>query len=70
MLRASLPSTIEMRYNLDPLCGLVLAEPVQLSQILMNLSSNAFEALGATGGVSANRPGAGAPRGRGGRTRR
>ncbi|MGP8050317.1 MAG: ATP-binding protein [Desulfobaccales bacterium] len=51
MLRASLPTTIEIRYNLDPLCGLVLAEPVQLSQILMNLSSNAFEALGATGGI-------------------
>ncbi len=50
-LRASLPATIEIRQNLDSQCGLVLADPVQLSQILMNLSSNAFEAMRDTGGV-------------------
>ena len=51
LLRASLPATIEIRQNLDPQCGLVLADPVQISQILMNLSSNAFEAMRETGGV-------------------
>lgn len=51
MLQASLPATIEIRQNLDPQCGLVLADPVQVSQILMNLSSNAFEAMRETGGV-------------------
>ena len=51
MLRASLPATIEIRQNLDPQCGLVVADPVQVSQILINLSSNAFEAMRETGGV-------------------
>ncbi len=51
LLRASLPATIEIRQNLAPQCGLVLADPVQVSQILMNLSSNAFEAMRETGGV-------------------
>jgi len=51
LLRASLPATVEIRPNLDPRCGLVLADPVQISQILMNLSSNAFEAMRDTGGV-------------------
>ncbi len=51
LLRASLPATVEIRQNLDPRCGLVLADPVQISQILMNLSSNAFEAMRDTGGV-------------------
>jgi len=51
MLRASLPATIEIRQNLNSQCGLVLADPVQVSQILINLSSNAFEAMRETGGV-------------------
>ncbi len=51
LLRASLPATVEIRQNLDPRCGLVLADPVQITQILMNLSSNAFEAMRETGGV-------------------
>jgi PAS domain S-box-containing protein len=51
LLRAFLPATIEIRQNLDPHCGLVLADPAQISQILMNLSSNAFEAMRETGGV-------------------
>jgi PAS domain S-box-containing protein len=51
LLRASLPATIEIRQNLNPQCGLMLADPVQVSQILMNLSSNAFEAMRETGGV-------------------
>ncbi len=51
LLRAFLPATIEIRQNLDPHCGLVLADPAQISQILMNLSSNAFEAMRETDGV-------------------
>ncbi len=51
LLRASLPATIEIRQYLAPQCGLVMADPVQISQILMNLSSNAFAAMRETGGV-------------------
>ena len=51
LLQVSLPATVEIRQNLDPKCGLVLADPVQITQILMNLSSNAYEAMRETGGV-------------------
>ena len=50
LLRASLPATVEIRPNLDPRCGLVLADPVQISQILMNLSSNALKPCGTPAG--------------------
>lgn len=51
LLRASIPRTIEIHQNLDPQCGLVLADPVQINQILMNLSSNAYHAMRELGGV-------------------
>jgi PAS domain S-box-containing protein len=51
LLRASIPSTIEIRQHLALNSGVVLADPVQLSQILMNLSSNAYHAMRERGGV-------------------
>lgn len=51
LLRASIPATIAIRQNLDTHCGLVLADPTQISQILMNLTSNAFHAMEEQGGV-------------------
>ncbi len=51
LLRASIPTTIEIRRHLDPRSGVVLADPVNISQILMNLSSNAYHAMRETGGV-------------------
>jgi len=51
MLRASIPSTIRITESIDPSCGAILADPTQISQITMNLCSNAFHAMEKTGGV-------------------
>lgn len=51
LLRASIPSTIEIRQNIARNCGSVLANPTQIHQILMNLCTNAYHAMRETGGV-------------------
>lgn len=51
MLRASIPTTIEICQNLQPQCGLVRANPAQISQILMDLCSNAYHAMKDDGGT-------------------
>ena len=50
LLRASLPSTIEMGHELAPDVGPVLADPTQLHQVLLNLCANAAHAMRETGG--------------------
>ena len=50
-LRASLPSTIEIRQFLDPGVGPVLADPTQMQQVVMNLCTNAAHAMQAQGGI-------------------
>lgn len=51
LLRASLPSTIEIRSNIDNGTGVVLADPTRIHQILMNLCANASHSMGEKGGV-------------------
>lgn len=51
MLRSSLPTTIEIRDNIDSRCGVVLVDPTQVHQILMNLATNANHAMEKSGGV-------------------
>ncbi len=51
MLRASIPATIDIRQNIRQGSGMVLADPTQINQVLMNLSTNAAHAMGAKGGV-------------------
>lgn len=51
MLRASIPSTISITEDIDPKSGVILADPSQVHQILMNLSTNAYHAMEETGGV-------------------
>lgn len=50
LLRASLPSTIEIRHSLDEHAGAVMTEPVQMHQVLINLCANAEYAMRQTGG--------------------
>ncbi len=50
-MRASLPATIEIRQNVSTDAGMVLADPTQIHQIIMNLCTNAFHAMKDTGGV-------------------
>ncbi len=51
LLRASLPSTIEIREEISPECGAILADPTQLHQVIMNLCTNAYHAMRESGGV-------------------
>ena len=50
LLRASIPANIEITYNLGPQCSAVMANPVQIHQVVMNLCTNAYHAIGAGGG--------------------
>ena len=50
-LRASTPTTIEIKQNIDPQCGNILADPTEIHQVLMNLCTNAAQAMDENGGV-------------------
>ena len=50
LLRSSIPSTIDIRYNISKGHDNILADPTQISQIIMNLSTNAAHAMEANGG--------------------
>jgi signal transduction histidine kinase/CheY-like chemotaxis protein len=52
MLRASIPATIEIRQDIAS-NGLVLADPTQIHQVIMNLCTNAYHAMRETGGILA-----------------
>ena len=45
LLRASLPSTVDLRFMVDNESGAVLADPTQIQQIVMNLCTNAVQAM-------------------------
>jgi len=51
LMKATLPATIEIKADIDPNCGLVMAEPAQIHQILMNLCANAYHAMREKGGL-------------------
>ena len=51
MLRSSIPTTIDIVQDIDPESGVVLADPTQIHQILVNLCTNAFHAMEETGGT-------------------
>jgi PAS domain S-box-containing protein len=50
LLRASLPSTVQIRQDLASE-GLVLGDPTQLHQVVMNLCTNAYQAMFERGGI-------------------
>ncbi len=51
MLRSSLPATIKIQLDLDQDKDLIMADPTQIHQILMNLCTNAYHAMEETGGT-------------------
>jgi len=51
LIRASFPSNIEIKQDLDTDCGTVLADETQMHQIIMNLYTNAYHAMMSHGGV-------------------
>jgi CheY-like chemotaxis protein len=50
LLRSTLPTTIEIREDAAP-AGLVLGDPTQIHQVIMNLCTNAYHAMRENGGV-------------------
>jgi PAS domain S-box-containing protein len=50
LLRASIPTTIEIRQNIMS-DAMVMADPTQIHQILMNLCTNAVHAMSESGGI-------------------
>ena len=51
LLRASLPATIEIRKAIDDMPILVMADPTQIHQVVMNLCTNALHAMQEDGGT-------------------
>jgi PAS domain S-box-containing protein len=51
LLRSSIPTTIEIRQNINPDCETVLADPTEIHQLIMNVCTNAYQAMREAGGV-------------------
>ncbi len=50
LLRATIPSSIEIESNVDENCGPIKGDPTQIHQVVMNLCTNAYHAMQASGG--------------------
>jgi len=50
LIRSTIPTTISIKQDIRPDCGPIKADPTQIHQILMNLSTNAFHAVEDSGG--------------------
>ena len=50
-IRAALPATIEIRYQLKNTRSMILADPTQIKQVMINLGSNAAYAMRDKGGI-------------------
>jgi nitrogen-specific signal transduction histidine kinase/CheY-like chemotaxis protein len=50
LLRSSIPTTIKIIDIIDPDSGIILADPTQIHQVLINLCTNAYHAMELTGG--------------------
>ncbi|OGQ99422.1 MAG: hypothetical protein A2521_12755 [Deltaproteobacteria bacterium RIFOXYD12_FULL_57_12] len=51
LLRASLPASTEIRSTVQTSGGIILAEPSQIHQLLVNLATNAAQAMDENGGI-------------------
>ena len=51
LLRSSIPSTVEIRESIEGKPAVVVADPTQIHQVLMNLCTNAAHAMRQGGGV-------------------
>jgi signal transduction histidine kinase len=50
LIRSTIPKTIEIEQNISDDCGIIKADPTQIHQIVMNLSTNAWHAMENQGG--------------------
>ena len=51
LLRASLPTTIEIKRNIEPNLDAIFADPTQMHQVVMNLCTNSAHAMREAGGI-------------------
>ncbi|MFC2141245.1 response regulator [Acidobacteriota bacterium] len=51
LFRSSLPATIEIRQKIKAVSGVILGDPTQIHQVMMNLCANAAHALKDTRGI-------------------
>ena len=51
LLRATIPSTIEIKKNISAKCGNIMADATQMHQVIMNICTNAAQAMEEKGGV-------------------
>lgn len=49
-IRSAIPTTIKIMQDIRPDCGSVKADPIQIHQIVMNLTTNAYHAMEKSGG--------------------
>ena len=50
LIRSTIPTTIEIKQDIYPKCGSIKADPTQIHQIIMNLATNAYQAMEENGG--------------------
>jgi PAS domain S-box-containing protein len=50
LLRSSIPTTIQFSWRIDDACGVIMGDPTQIHQVIMNLCTNAFHAMEEKGG--------------------
>ena len=51
LLRATIPSTIEIECDVNEECGHIMGDPTQIHQVVMNLCTNAYHAMQEIGGT-------------------
>ncbi|XCN73962.1 MAG: response regulator [Candidatus Electrothrix aestuarii] len=51
LLRSSIPASIEIKQCIDNSCGKIMADPTQIHQVVVNLCTNAYQAMMETGGT-------------------
>ena len=50
LVKSTIPVTINITQNIQPNCGPVIADPTQIHQIVMNLTTNAYHSMEENGG--------------------
>lgn len=51
LLRPSLPTTIEIRMDIEENCKMIMADSSKIHQVIMNLCTNAYHAMENSGGI-------------------